>query len=146
MLVYLDLCCFNRPFDDQSSKSIFLETEAKLFIQDMIKINIIDLVWSYILEFENSANPDIDVMNSVFRWKLLSKKIIIQSQKIIDLAKDLHTKGFGIKDSLHIACSLEANADYFITTDKGIIKKTAKLEKVKLINPLEFIPIIEGVK
>lgn len=28
MLVYLDLCCFNRPFDDQSHPRVQLETEA----------------------------------------------------------------------------------------------------------------------
>jgi len=29
MKVYLDNCCFNRPFDDQSSPVVRLETEAK---------------------------------------------------------------------------------------------------------------------
>ena len=33
MRVYLDNCCFNRPFDDQSQLRIRLETEAKLDIQ-----------------------------------------------------------------------------------------------------------------
>lgn len=43
MLIYLDLCCFNRPFDDQSSRSIYIETEAKLFIQDMIKQGLVEI-------------------------------------------------------------------------------------------------------
>ena len=30
--LYLDNCCFNRPFDDQSQLLVRLETEAKLFI------------------------------------------------------------------------------------------------------------------
>ena len=29
MKLYLDNCCFNRPFDDQSQLRIRLETEAK---------------------------------------------------------------------------------------------------------------------
>jgi len=33
----MDLCCFNRPFDDQSQPRVYLETEAKLFIQRKIK-------------------------------------------------------------------------------------------------------------
>jgi hypothetical protein len=37
MRVYLDNCCFNRPFDDQSSLTVRLETEAKLAIQEMIR-------------------------------------------------------------------------------------------------------------
>jgi hypothetical protein len=30
MKIYLDNCCFNRPFDDQSHLRIRLEAEAKL--------------------------------------------------------------------------------------------------------------------
>ena len=56
-IIYLDNCCYNRPYDDQTSESIRLESEAKLFIQDCIKRNIFDLAWSFILDFENSANP-----------------------------------------------------------------------------------------
>ena len=55
--VYLDNCCFNRPFDDQSQLIIRLETEAILFIQEEIKNGNIELVWSYILEQENDDNP-----------------------------------------------------------------------------------------
>ena len=39
MKVYLDLCCFNRPFDDQSSLAVYIETQAKLGIQDLIEGN-----------------------------------------------------------------------------------------------------------
>lgn len=31
--IYLDNCCFNRPYDDQLNLNIHLEAEAKLFIQ-----------------------------------------------------------------------------------------------------------------
>lgn len=36
MRIYLDNCCFNRPFDDQNQLRIRLETEAKLGIQEEI--------------------------------------------------------------------------------------------------------------
>jgi len=35
MLIYLDLCCFNRPFDDQAQARIRLETEAKVAIRKL---------------------------------------------------------------------------------------------------------------
>lgn len=57
MRVYLDNCCFNRPFDDQKQIRIRLETEAKLEIQQKILQNKIELAWSYILDFENEMNP-----------------------------------------------------------------------------------------
>ena len=33
--VYLDNCCFNRPFDDQTSLVVNMESIAKLYIQSM---------------------------------------------------------------------------------------------------------------
>ena len=57
MRIYLDNCCFNRPFDNQNQLKIHLETQAKLYIQAQIKQGIYDLVWSYILEYENQMNP-----------------------------------------------------------------------------------------
>ena len=32
MRIYLDMCCFNRPYDDQSQARIRIETEAKVLI------------------------------------------------------------------------------------------------------------------
>jgi hypothetical protein len=45
MLIYLDNCCFNRPYDIQSSEIVKLETEAILAIQHAILIKHIRLVW-----------------------------------------------------------------------------------------------------
>lgn len=36
MKIYLDNCCYNRPYDDQSQLRIHQEAEAKLYVQDMI--------------------------------------------------------------------------------------------------------------
>ena len=55
--IYLDNCCYNRPYDDQSYISISLETQAKLHIQDLIIKQEFELATSYILRYENSQNP-----------------------------------------------------------------------------------------
>jgi hypothetical protein len=34
--LYLDNCCFNRPFDDQQQLKIWLETQAKLSIRQQV--------------------------------------------------------------------------------------------------------------
>ncbi len=56
MKIYLDNCCLNRPFDDQSQLRIKLESEAKLKIQEDIRSGLYKLIWSYILDYENSKN------------------------------------------------------------------------------------------
>ncbi len=57
VLVYLDNCCFNRPYDDQSQVWINLETQAKLYIQKLIVDKKIEFVYSYMSRYENSQNP-----------------------------------------------------------------------------------------
>jgi len=43
--IYLDNCCFNRPYDDQTNLNIYLEAEAKIFIQNEILNNTFELAW-----------------------------------------------------------------------------------------------------
>ena len=46
MRVYLDNCCYNRPFDDQNQLRIALESAAKLAIQAQMRSGEIEYVWS----------------------------------------------------------------------------------------------------
>ena len=46
MRIYLDNCCFNRPYDDQSSFRVLLETQAKLYVQEKVRQGLYDLVCS----------------------------------------------------------------------------------------------------
>ena len=122
MLIYLDNCCFNRPYDIQSSEIIKLETEAKLAIQYAILTKQIRLVWSFILDFENNANPYPDHREAIAEWKNLASVQIIAQETIREYANQLTaTLGIKSKDALHIACSVEAQCDYFITTDKRLL-------------------------
>jgi len=40
--IYLDNCCFNRPYDKQTGERIKLETEAKLHIQRCVAFGLRD--------------------------------------------------------------------------------------------------------
>lgn len=57
MRIYLDMYCYNRPYDDQSQLKISLETQAKLHIQTLIKNKKFNLVTSYMLRYECNNNP-----------------------------------------------------------------------------------------
>lgn len=72
MLVYLDICCFNRPFDDQTQLFIRLQTEAKLSVQGAIRQGSLTLAWSAMMDLENAANPDSDRREAIALWKKLS--------------------------------------------------------------------------
>jgi predicted nucleic acid-binding protein len=113
----MDLCCFNRPFDDQRSPTIYLETEAKLFVQDAIKNSIIQLCWSYMLTYENAANPDRERRESIGKWQEYADNLILENDSILQRSKALKYQGFGLKDALHISCAIEYKAAFFLTTD-----------------------------
>ena len=136
----LDNCCFNRPYDNQTYDIIRLETEAKIFVQNCIKDNKIELVWSFILDFENSANPYKERRESIREWISVSAENIKPTENIKNYANELQNlHGIKPKNSLHAACVIEAQCEYFLTTDKILMKKTIKLKEIKAVNPLEFI-------
>ena len=137
MKVYLDNCCFNRPFDDQSSLIIQLETEAKLYVQDLIKQGELSLLWSFVLDYENDLNPFEEVRERIAHWKRLAVSNWNKAEKVTDKANELIKIGLKTKDAYHVACAIHLGAEYFITTDKKIINKP--IAEIKCINPIDFI-------
>ena len=139
MKIYLDVCCFNRPFDDQSQLRIRLESEAKLKIQEDIRAGIHELVWSYVLDYENSRNPFEERKKQVSAWRHYAKDDIEETPALIESANRIFSKGVKKMDSLHIASAIIANADYFLTTDDGIMKIATMINGINMIDPIGFI-------
>jgi predicted nucleic acid-binding protein len=139
--IYLDNCCFNRPYDDQTYPVIQLESEAKLFIQKEILQGTFDLVWSFILEYENSANPYINRKKTIASWRKVACQNIAVSDEIYELAGQMIATGIKKKDALHLACAVQAKCDYFLTTDKRLLN--SRINNITILNPLDFIRIRE---
>jgi len=89
MILYLDNCCFNRPFDDQVQIRIRLETEAKLVIQEKIKEGTYSLAWSYILDYENSKNPFPERKESIDKWQIYASSDTEEDELILEIAEKL---------------------------------------------------------
>jgi len=143
MRIYLDNCSFNRPFDDQNQIRISIETEAKIYIQEQIINRSLSLTWSYILDYENSANPFPERKDVIKNWKKHAVADIDENQSIINIANELHSIGVKSKDALHVACAIELECNYFITTDRKLIKKLSNFEKIEVVNPIDFINVLE---
>jgi predicted nucleic acid-binding protein len=138
--IYLDNCCFNRPYDDQAYEVIKLEAEAKLFVQDHIKDGKIELAWSFMLEFENAANPYEERKESISEWKKFSIEDTEPGEEVRSIAKRLESSnGIKPKDALHLACAIEAKCQYVLTTDRFLLKKALELKEIIVITPVEFI-------
>ncbi len=139
MKIYLDNCMFNRPFDEQTHIRIRIETEAKLAIQEEIRRGTYQLIWSYILDYENSKNPFRERQEQIIKWKKYAIADIEENAEIINTAIALNDRGLQKMDSLHIACAIFANADYFLTTDDKVIKKSNTITELEITDPINFI-------
>lgn len=65
MKIYMDVCCLNRPFDDQSQDRIFLETEAILAILSRCRKGEWALATSDVVEYELSRLINIPKLEKV---------------------------------------------------------------------------------
>lgn len=144
MKVYLDNCCFNRPYDDQSQLRISLETQAKLYVQDLIKRKKLELVTSYVLWYENSQNP------YEMRRKAITEFIQRNTTEYIDTDKadfikskseEIMKTGVKTKDAYHVACAIYASCDYFLSTDDRLLKYNT--DEIQMLSPIDFIKRME---
>lgn len=138
MRIYLDNCCFNRPYDDQSQLRVRLESEAKMDLQERIRSGEIELVWSYILDFENEANPFEERRTAIGAWRSRASQDVSESIELLDQARKLQGLGVKNKDCLHLACAIISQCDYFFTTDDGIFKKKGEIAGIVVMNPIDF--------
>ena len=135
--VYLDNCAYNRPYDDQTQPKVTVETFAKLHIQELALKREIDIVWSYILKFENSRNIFTAKRAAIAQWEKISVCFVQKSDSVIALARGIEASGIKPADSLHIACAITAQCDYMVTVDKRVLKY--KDNRIIICSPVDFI-------
>ncbi len=143
MKIYLDNCSFNRPFDDQAQIRIRIEAEAKLYLQTLIDQGKIELAWSYILDYENMANPYEFRQLVIKKWKKKAAVNIHENESVLNYAEQLVKKDVKAKDALHIASAIEAGCTYFITTDDKILNKNSTIKSIEIISPVEMLDKLE---
>jgi predicted nucleic acid-binding protein len=135
--IYLDNCTYNRPFDDQTYLRISLETQAKLYIQSLIKNGKIDLIYSYIGFYENYINPFENKKLTILEFFKNAKYCIIENQNILLTANKMMMDKIKALDALHLSCAINAKVDYFVTVDDGILKYNTN--EILIFDPIEFI-------
>ena len=87
MRIYLDNCCYNRPYDDQSQMRIHLETEAKLHIQDMVRRGDLELVASFALTYENAKNRFAHKREAISKYMEANASYYVGKEKDKEVAK-----------------------------------------------------------
>lgn len=139
MRVYLDNCCFNRPFDDQRQTRVRVEAEAKLCMQEHIRGKTLELAWSYVLDFENNANPVEVRRTTISMWQQYAIIDVDETEVLLQQAHTLNNSGLKAKDALHIACAIVGKCNYFVTTDDEILKRAKDLQNIIVVDPTAFV-------
>ena len=145
MRIYLDNCCYNRPYDSQESFKISMETRAKLYVQDEIKSGKYELIGSYMLEYENSQNPDQMKRTAIksFQDEYCSYYVPIERREVSQAkVQEIMSYNIAYKDASHMACAIYANCEYLLTTDIRL-QRRYKGNEIKILNPLEFTNLTE---
>jgi len=141
----LDNCCFNRPYDDQSYMSIFLEAQAKLHIQDLIRSGELEMATSYMLVYENGQNPYEMRKTAITEFIDNYTTAYVSEAKLDEVSEQAHlimSTGVKYKDACHVACAVMTECEYFLTTDRRLLKY--QTDKLKMMNPIDFVRELEG--
>ncbi|MBM3891995.1 MAG: type II toxin-antitoxin system VapC family toxin, partial [Verrucomicrobia bacterium] len=120
--IYMDVCCLNRPFDDQSQARVHLEAEAVLAILNEIEQGHWTLLAGEVVDLEMDQTPDIARRERVRRVMPIRRQPLRINDAALARAAELEARGFGGTDALHLAAAEQAGADIFLSTDDQLLR------------------------
>ena len=137
--LYLDVCTYCRPFDNQNIVRNRLETDAFHLIMEAIEDEkysaIISPVHIQEVQAIESQQERVEVLTLFEGLNIITKfdKKIIRAR-----AEELCALQFGTADAAHVAFA-EAQADIFISCDIKLLKKCQRHNiLIETLNPVEF--------
>lgn len=80
---------------------------------------------------------------AVGEWKKIGFVDVPVSRRVEGIAGTLARIGVKPMDALHAACAMEAEAEYFLTTDKALLRKMAKYDHLRVVDPVDFIRVLK---
>jgi hypothetical protein len=140
MRLYVDLSCFNRPFDDQGQERIRLETEAVLLILTRIVEGKDTLLWSWVMSFENDNHPRPDRRDEIAVWEARSERSVDVSGRLQQRARQIAQLGIPALDAAHLAAAEIGGADIVLTCDDLMIRRAARFGlPLRVLNPVAYL-------
>ncbi len=141
MRIYLDMCSLQRPLDDPSQLRVRLEAEAIFTIIRACDSRRAALVSSVALEYENRRSPRPDRQDHVYRLLARAVETIPLSSSVERLAATFNGLGLKTLDSLHLACAVAANVEFFCTCDDRFLKRGRTIDtgNSRVVSPLELV-------
>ena len=140
--IYLDVCCFNRPFDNQTQERIRLEAEAILLILKRFELGEWQWISSETMDFEIAQTPSVERKNRVNSLMAsIFPHFVLLDTNLIKRGEELESIGLDVYDALHVACAEQGQADVFLTTDDKLRRLGVRYSQqlnVRIENPLKW--------
>jgi predicted nucleic acid-binding protein len=139
---------YNRIFDDQNQIKIRFENVAIGIIFELIEKGTHNPVWSFILQDENSGNPYSNRREYIEMLSSACMEVVEPSIRIREIANNIMgASSARAKDSLHLACAVDAGCNCFITCDERLIRTlnankdnlSGIVGNIRILNPIDFL-------
>ena len=125
MRIDFDMCCLQRPIDDQTQLRVRVEAQAVLGILALCEDGRAELIASEALVFRDrgeSGRCSPRLRHSVDR---MAVQFVQTDASVKSRAQQFMAAGIQPLDALHLASAVEAHADFFCTCDDRFLKKLA---------------------
>jgi predicted nucleic acid-binding protein len=144
VVLYLDICCLKRPFDDQAQPRIRIESEAVLGLlaADASKVTF---VRSVAHDLENAQNPLPWRAERVGAWLADRVLATTDAEPLQFRTSELIDGGLAGFDALHVACAEAAGADVFVTCDDRLLAVTRRLGTAIKVRVDELVAVAREV-
>lgn len=142
MRIYLDVCCLNRPFDDQSQDRIRLEGEAVKCVFDLIACGKHQWIGSEVVEYEIRRHPNEQRRESLGVFLQSANERLVVTPEAVALAKRIAGNGIGDIDAMHMALAELGGCDIMLTTDDRLLRRAKRLSpalRIRVVNPLRWV-------
>ncbi len=140
--IYLDACCLNRPFDDQTQARVRLEAEAVLMVLAQCETGAWEWIGSEALDWEIGKTPDSERLRRVSALAAHAHHSVSVGPSEVARAQEIEAWGIAAYDALHLACAESGGADVLLTTDDRLMRKSAARAPelhVRVANPLTWL-------
>ena len=142
MKIYMDTCCYKRPFDDQMQDRIYLETEIILSVIAKCDRGEWKLLSSKILELEFKNDKDIERRQHMIELYCHSDAFPL-TDDIKQRAGEFQKCGVKLFDSLHLATAEYLNADVLLTVDDRFFNSAKRTDsKIKVVYPANLLEVL----
>lgn len=142
MRIYMDVCCLNRPFDEQAQGRVLLETDSILSILSRCRNSDWSLLASEMIEIEISKASDVEKRVKVETLYALAdkKQQLAITEQVWARAGFFQRHGIKLFDSLHLALAEINRVSVFLTTDDRLIAAANRLEiGIAVANPVTWL-------